>query len=128
MANASINFKTKSIYGGHDMKNFEQVIKDNGGQTLSMKETSTGSGIYEATYILPGGKPKIKTIYDSSKYPNMTELADAAAHKGLLQYQLEGVSGKSSVDIGGIKFEVIVNPAKDGSVNVPTVYPKGVSE
>ena len=93
---------------------------------MSKQETSPGSGIWEVTYQLPGGKPQPKTVYDPAKYPSMPLFAEAAAQKGLMDYQMNGVQGARLVDVGGFRFEVVVNPSKSGPPNVPTVYPKGI--
>ena len=61
-------------------------------------------------------------------YPDMPKLVDAAGQKALAEFQRTGVAGKQTIDIGGIRFEVVVNPGKNGALpNVPTAYPKGVT-
>lgn len=58
----------------------------------------------------------------------MPKLVDAAGQKALAEYQRTGVAGKRMIDIGGIRFEVVVTAGKNGGQpNVPTAYPKGVT-
>lgn len=79
-------------------------------------------------YQLPGSRPGSKTVYDPAKYPDMPKLVDAAGLKALAEFQRTGVAGKQTIDIGGIRFEVVVNAGKNGAPpNVPTAYPKGVA-
>jgi len=59
----------------------------------------------------------------------MPLFAEAAAQKGLMEYRVQGLTGKQNmqVNVGGFTFEVPVNPGSGGRLNVPTVYPKGVA-
>jgi filamentous hemagglutinin len=83
------------------------------------------TGIYQLEYQLPGAtKAYPKTVYDPSLYPNMDELANFAANKGLVQYQMTG-DLLNVVVVDGIKFTVPIK-IKNGIPYVPTVFPTGV--
>ena len=119
---------SKSISGGHSLQAFEVTLKNTGGKVISKIELSTGSGIYEIKYQLPGStKPhQTKTVYDSLKYPNMAENASHAANKALIQYQINGLKNQR-VSVNGIEFSVPIQ-VRNGSPYVPTAYPTGISK
>ena len=59
-------------------------------------------------------------------YPKMTEMANTAANKGLMQYQQTG-DLSSTVVVEGIKFTVPIKFQK-GTPYVPTVIPTGLAK
>jgi filamentous hemagglutinin len=116
--------KGKQINGGHDMNNFNATLNQAGGKVLSKVEKAPG--IYDVDYQLPNSsKSFTKTIYDPAMYPNMPNMVNEAAAKGLYQYHSTGKGGNISVTVGGVKFNVVID-LRQGSPKVVTTYPIGV--
>lgn len=115
----------RQISGGHEIDNFITTLNDLGGTVRSRVEKAPG--IYEIEYQLPGAqKVATKTVYEPKMYPRMTEIANTAASKGLINYQQTG-DLSSSVIVEGIKFTVPIR-IQNGVPYVPTVIPTGVSK
>lgn len=113
----------KQIAGSHDLNNFTTALSNAGGTELSRVEKAPG--IYEIEYQLPKAtKPATKTVYDPIMYPKMSEIAETAASKALIQFQQTGELS-SSVVVNGIKFTAPIR-IKNGVPYVPTVFPTGV--
>ena len=94
----------KQLSGGHDLTNFNTALSDANGVVVSKIEK--GPGIYEIQYQLPNAtKPATKTVYDAAMYPNMTDMANTAANKALIQYQITGKIDPTIV-VSGITFDV----------------------
>jgi filamentous hemagglutinin len=111
----------KQISGGHDLTNFNSALDDAGGTILS--KTEEGPGIYKIQYQLPGAKrPSIKTVYDASMYPDMPSMANTAAGKAMIQYQLTGAA-EQTVVVNGIEFFVPIQVKLGKPPSVPTAYP-----
>jgi hypothetical protein len=115
--------KGKQINGGHDMNSFNATLNQAGGKVLSKIEQAPG--IYEVEYQLPNSSKSFpKTIYDPAMYPNMPNMVNEAAAKGLYQYHKTGLV-EQTVVLNGIKFTVNVKFPK-GQPAITTVYPSGV--
>jgi hypothetical protein len=115
--------KGKQINGGHDMNSFNATLNQAGGKVLSKVEKAPG--IYEVEYQLPNSSKSFpKTIYDPAMYPNMPNMVNEAAAKGLYQYHKTGLV-EQTVVLNGIKFTVNVKFPK-GQPAITTVYPSGV--
>lgn len=113
----------KQISGGHDLNNFTTALNDVGGTVVSQVEKSPG--IYEVQYQLPNAtKPATKTVYDPATYPTMPDMANLAANKALIQYQLTGDLSPTIV-VNGVKFSVPIK-MQNGQPYVPTAFPVGV--
>ncbi|AHF67503.1 two-partner secretion domain-containing protein [Pseudomonas cichorii] len=112
----------KQISGGHDLENFMQALTEHSG-TSSRFEVAPG--IYKVEYRLPNAtKDAVKTVYDPKVYPDMANMANEAAHKALIQYQLTGGSVQEVV-VGKVRFQVPIN-IRGEQVYVPTAFPIGV--
>jgi hypothetical protein len=119
-----------SISGGHNMDNFNQAVRANGGQVQGAPK-EVAPGIFEIEYKMPGtvGKNPTKTAYDPAKYSDaqMASMANEAVGRAIYQWNKAG-TGKvpdiQFVDVNGIKFEVPISSHK-GQVYVPTAYPSG---
>nr|WP_260406922.1 DUF637 domain-containing protein [Pseudomonas cichorii] len=112
----------KQISGGHDLENFMQALTEHSG-TSSRFEVAPG--IYKVEYRLPNAtKDAVKTVYDPKVYPDMVNMANEAAHKALIQYQLTGGSVQEVV-VGKVRFQVPIN-IRGEQVYVPTAFPIGV--
>lgn len=116
----------KQISGGHSLNNFNIALNDAGGVVLGKVEK--GPGIYEIQYQLPNAsKPAIKTVYDANIYPNMESMANLAATRALIQYQITGIAEQKIV-VGGVEFFVPIKTISGKPPTVPTVYPIGGSK
>ncbi|MBI5784588.1 MAG: DUF637 domain-containing protein [Rhodocyclales bacterium] len=123
LVNATIS--GKQISGGHDLNSFATALSDAGGNVLSQIEKAPG--IYEIQYALPTtSKQFTKTVYDPAIYPDMPEMAMLAAHKALIQFQVNG-SILQVVNVNGIRFAVPIR-MQNGTAFVPTAYPVGVAK
>ncbi|KPB79949.1 Filamentous hemagglutinin [Pseudomonas syringae pv. maculicola] len=113
----------KQISGGHDMDSFMQALTEYSG-TISSK-IEVAPGIYKVEYQLPNStKDAVKTVYDPKTYPDMPSMANEAAYKALLQYQVTGNSLQEVV-VGKVRFQVPIN-IKSEQMYVPTAFPVGV--
>ncbi|WP_123632991.1 filamentous hemagglutinin N-terminal domain-containing protein [Pseudomonas viridiflava] len=113
----------KQISGGHDMDSFMQALTEYSG-TISSK-IEVAPGIYKVEYQLPNStKDAVKTVYDPKTYPDMPNMANEAAYKALLQYQVTGNSLQEVV-VGKVRFQVPIN-IKSEQMYVPTAFPVGV--
>jgi hypothetical protein len=117
-----------SISGGHNMDNFNQAVRANGGQVQGAPK-EVAPGIFEIEYKMPGtvGKNPTKTVYDPAKYSDaqMASMANEAVGRAIYQWNKNGgINSKEFVEINGVKFEVPISSYK-GQVYVPTAYPSG---
>jgi len=113
----------KQISGGHNLENFMQALKDASGTISSKLEVAPG--IYKIEYQLPSAtKDAVKTVFDPKVYPEMSSMANEAAHRALIQYQVSG-EALQEVIVGKLRFQVPVN-IKNGEMYVPTAFPIGV--
>lgn len=88
-----------------------------------VSKVETSPGIYEVQYQLPGAKkPATKTIYNSSVYPDMPNMASQAANKALTQYQLTGNTSQTVI-VNGVEFAVPIRVTPGVPPSVPTAYP-----
>ncbi len=117
----------KQISGGHNSDNFMSALNNAGGTVTSKVEIAPG--IYQLEYQLPGAaKAYPKTVYDPNLYSDatMADMANMAANKGLIQYQLTG-NTLQKVVVNGVEFTVPVR-VQNGQPYVPTAYPVGVKK
>lgn len=63
-------------------------------------------------------------MYDPKIYPDMASMANEAAYKALIQYQLTGDSLQEVV-VGKVRFQVSIN-IRGEQIYVPTAFPVGV--
>ena len=93
-----------------------------------LSKVEKGLGIYEIKYQLPNtAKPAIKTVYDADIYPNMDSMANLAATRALMQYQITGVAEQKIV-VDGVEFFVPIKTISGKLPTVPTAYPIGASK
>jgi filamentous hemagglutinin len=113
----------KQISGGHNINEFNMVLNKAGGTVVSKVET--GPGIYEIQYQLPNSnKPAVKTVFDPVRYPNMENMANTAANRALLEYQLTGNSAPI-IQVNGINFDVRIAVRPGEPPSVRTAFPVG---
>jgi filamentous hemagglutinin len=115
----------KQISGGHNVDNFMSTVNAAGGTITARVEVAPG--IYQLEYQLPGAaKAYPKTVYDPKIFPDavMADMANTAASKALIQYQLTGITSQKVV-VNGVEFTVPVR-IQNGQPYVPTAYPVGV--
>ncbi|MCK9697470.1 CdiA family toxin C-terminal domain-containing protein [Pseudomonas syringae] len=113
----------KQISGGHDMENFMKELTESSGSISSKVEVAPG--IYRVEYQLPKStRDAVKTVYDPKVYPDMPNMANEAAYKALLQYQLTG-NTLQEVVVGKVRFQVPVN-IRDEQMYVPTAFLIGI--
>jgi hypothetical protein len=126
---ANVSSNGKLVEGGHNMSNFDAAVTGAGGSVTSRREVAPG--IWELTYQLPGGKEQPKTVYDPARYSDtqMANMANEAAARGLMQYQVTG-NREQVVVVNGVTFFVPirvpgknVGPASPAQPYVPTAYP-----
>lgn len=111
----------KQISGGHDMNEFNMLLNKAGGTLVSKVET--GPGIFEIQYQLPNAaRPSTKTVYDPYMYPDMPSMANLAANKALIQFQLTGIA-EQNVIVNGVEFFVPIRTTPGKPVSIPTAYP-----
>lgn len=88
----------------HNMNEFTMLINKAGGTVVS--KVKAGPGIYEMQYQLPNSnKPAVKTEFDPVQYPNMENMVNTAADRGLMEYQLTG-NAAPVVQVNGINFDI----------------------
>ena len=111
----------KQISGGHDMNEFSVLLNKAGGTVVSKVEA--GPGIFEIQYQLPNAaRPSTKTVYDPYMYPDMPNMANMAANKALIQFQLTGIA-EQNVTVNGIEFFVPIRITPGKPTSIPTAYP-----
>nr|WP_314623562.1 hemagglutinin repeat-containing protein [uncultured Noviherbaspirillum sp.] len=113
----------KQISGGHDMNEFTMLLNKAGGTVVSKVEA--GPGIYEIQYQLPNSnKPAVKTVFDPVQYPNMENMVNTAANRGLMEYQLTG-NAAPVVQVNGINFDIRIAVRPGEPPSVRTAFPVG---
>ncbi|WP_217900186.1 hemagglutinin repeat-containing protein [Noviherbaspirillum humi] len=113
--------KSKVISGGHNMDNFDALVKRTGAQILKRDELAPG--IYQVEYQLPGGKVQPKTVYDPAVYSDakMADMASEAASRAIVQWGINK-NPIQNVEVGGVTFRVPIS-IKSGNASIPTAFP-----
>ena len=113
----------KQISGGHDIYEFNMLLNKAGGTVISKVET--GPGIYEIYYQLPiANKPSVKTVFDPVQYPDMDNMANIAANRGLLEYQRTG-NAAPIIQVNGVNFDIRIAVRPGEPPSVRTAFPVG---
>ncbi|MDU8541280.1 MULTISPECIES: CdiA family toxin C-terminal domain-containing protein [Pseudomonas syringae group] len=109
--------------GRHNMEIFMKELTESSGAISSKVEVAPG--IYKVEYQLPKStRDTVKTVYDPKVYPDMPNMANEAAYKALLQYQLTG-NALQEVVVGKVRFQFPVN-IRGEQMYVPTAFPIGI--
>ncbi len=94
----------KNISGGHNINNFYDILKANGGKTIG-QPTTISKGITDLKYQLPNGRIESKTVYDPKVYSDtqMVTMANQAVAVAIRNFGVNSET-KQTVVINGITF------------------------